>query len=288
MAVEEGRIATPRAEIRVRQTAGEGLALILVHGSGSSSRVFDGLLEGPLGQRRRLVAIDLPGHGESSDARDPEADYTLPGLAGTVADLVAALGLERVAVFGWSLGGHVGIEYASTRPAALAGLAITGTPPSGPGVLGILRGFRLSWGARLASQERFSSREVEEFATLCFGARVPADARASIQRADGRLRRVMTTGMRRGVGADQRRTVETMTVPLAVVNGRNDPFLRHRYLESLAYSSLWEARCHVLEGSAHAPFLEEPASFEALLERFLTSLEVGAAAPPGAARAPTA
>jgi pimeloyl-ACP methyl ester carboxylesterase len=46
---------------------------VLIHGNSSSSRAFSRQLDGPMGKRFRLVAVDLPGHGASDDAKDPGA-----------------------------------------------------------------------------------------------------------------------------------------------------------------------------------------------------------------------
>ena len=63
-------IDTPNGAIAVHHSAGRGPAVALIHGNSSSSRAFARQVDGPLGQRFRLVAIDLPGHGASDDAKD--------------------------------------------------------------------------------------------------------------------------------------------------------------------------------------------------------------------------
>jgi pimeloyl-ACP methyl ester carboxylesterase len=74
------RIEAPNGAIAVHESADEGPAVVLIHGNSSSSRVFSRQLDGPLGRRFRLVAVDLPGHGESDNAKDPSAD-SLPNHA---------------------------------------------------------------------------------------------------------------------------------------------------------------------------------------------------------------
>ena len=71
---------TPNGALAVHQSAGDGPPIVLVHGNSSSSRAFSRQLEGSLGRRRRIVAIDLLGHGRSENASDPAA-YLLPGHA---------------------------------------------------------------------------------------------------------------------------------------------------------------------------------------------------------------
>jgi pimeloyl-ACP methyl ester carboxylesterase len=91
-------------------TAGEGPALLLVHGFGGAAWNFDELA--PLLHRRRLLIPDLPGHGGSGPLPAP----TLAGFADALADVLDAEGIERTDVFGHSLGGVVALRLALRRP----------------------------------------------------------------------------------------------------------------------------------------------------------------------------
>lgn len=271
MALVDKTIVTRHASIRVSETPGKALPILLLHGSGASRRVFDRQMSGPLADVHRMVAIDLPGHGQSSDARDPAVTYTIAGLADVAATVLGELGIDRAVVFGWSLGGHVGIELMRTHP-AVAGLMLTGTPPVSPGALGLLRGFHASWDLLLASKRSYTARDAERFMHLCFGDSAdPAFLRA-ILRADGRARVTVSKSMMRGDGGDQRRAVENAPVPVAIVNGADDPFVRLNYLAGLSYASLWDQRCHVIEGAGHAPFWQAPEIFNPLFNRFVRSV----------------
>ena len=90
------------------EVRGSGPPLVLLHGFTQTGRLW-----GPFGDElaasRTLVALDLPGHGESGSVR---AD--LPATAGLVAEAVRAeIGDEPCALLGYSLGArialHVGI-----------------------------------------------------------------------------------------------------------------------------------------------------------------------------------
>ena len=61
-----------------------GRPILLIHGNSSSSRIWQKQLQGPLGAKYRLIAIDLPGHGASSPPPNPEQDYSGPGYAGCI------------------------------------------------------------------------------------------------------------------------------------------------------------------------------------------------------------
>jgi pimeloyl-ACP methyl ester carboxylesterase len=75
-----------------------------------------------LRHRRRAVAVDLRGHGESDPADD--GDYSIAGMAHDVAAAVDQLGLRRFVLAGHSLGSLVAIEYASHHPDRVSGLLL--------------------------------------------------------------------------------------------------------------------------------------------------------------------
>ena len=86
------------------QVMGEGPALLLLHGTGSATHSWAGLLP-TLARHFTVIAPDLPGHGftETPDAEG----FTLPGMARLVAALVAALGQNPEMAAGHSAGAAV-------------------------------------------------------------------------------------------------------------------------------------------------------------------------------------
>lgn len=253
MRIVEKTIYGPYGAVRLKDAAGDGLPIVMLHGSGSSSEVFARQLESPVLANHRLVALDLPGHGGSADAEHPEEAYTVRGLAETVATALERLRVDNCVVFGWSLGGHVAIELAA-RLATVRGLFLMGTPPVARGPLGLLRAFQAHWDLLLASKVTYTHKDAVRFERLCFDDTGDPAFLAAIERADGRLRSVFLKSLMRGEGTDQKRFVETTDIPVAVLNGAADPFVRLGYMESVAYSHLWRGRCHVIPGVGHTPF----------------------------------
>ena len=109
-------IATSHGLLAVEESGGGGLPLLLIHGNSFCRGVFRHQMQLALAAGWRLIAFDLPGHGESSDAPDPVRSYTRPGLADAAVELLGRLGVAEAAVFGWSLGGHIGIEMIPRFP----------------------------------------------------------------------------------------------------------------------------------------------------------------------------
>jgi len=60
---------------------------------------------------------------------------------------------------------------------------------------------------------------------------------------------------------------------VAVINGRDEPLVNNRYVQSITYSSLWQGRVQLMDDAGHAPFRDQPAVFNQLLTEFLASLD---------------
>jgi pimeloyl-ACP methyl ester carboxylesterase len=87
---------------------GRGKPLLLVHGLGSSGHAWEPILE-PLAQARRVMVIDLPGHGASPAQGD---SGTFAGLVRSVAEWLGTERMTGVDMVGSSLGARVVLELA--------------------------------------------------------------------------------------------------------------------------------------------------------------------------------
>lgn len=264
------KVPTPYAEIAVVESEGDGPAVLMIHGNSSSKEVFQRQLDSPLAQRLRLIAIDLPGHGGSSNARAPASAYTIGGYAAAATEVLAAMGVAEAVVFGWSLGGHVALDMIARFP-GLRGVLITGTPPVPAGVEGLAAGFRQSAEMALTGARDWSEADVVAYVRATCGAEAPPFMYEAARRTHGVARETFLADALSGGVADQRQIVETSSVPLAIVNGAEDPFLNQDYFETIAYANLWGGKVVRLEGLGHAPFWEDADRFNPLLERFVRS-----------------
>ncbi len=89
-------------------TRGTGKPLLLIHGLGSSGRAWRPILD-DLAAERSVIAIDLPGHGETP--AEPDSG-TFDGLVGSVERYLADSGLIGVDVVGSSMGARIVLELA--------------------------------------------------------------------------------------------------------------------------------------------------------------------------------
>ncbi len=99
---------------------GTGQPLVVLHGAymtiGTMGEVVPGLAEA-----RRVIAVELQGHGRTADVDRP---LTYEQMADDVAALIGHLGIEQADVFGYSMGGGVALQVAVRHPEVVRKLVV--------------------------------------------------------------------------------------------------------------------------------------------------------------------
>ncbi len=112
-------LEAPTGRLFVHTAGASGPALVLVHGLGGNGGHWQPQLA-TLGDRMRVAAPDLRGHGRS--ARD--GAYDVAAHAADVLAVADALGLDRFALAGHSFGAWVALELAAAHPERVVALAL--------------------------------------------------------------------------------------------------------------------------------------------------------------------
>jgi len=86
---------------------------LLIHGLGGSAANWIDVI-GPLARTGPVVAVDLPGFGHTRIA--PGDDCTVPGYVGFIRRVLDALGWDRAALHGNSMGGLIATHLAAQQP----------------------------------------------------------------------------------------------------------------------------------------------------------------------------
>jgi 3-oxoadipate enol-lactonase/4-carboxymuconolactone decarboxylase len=101
----------------------DDVPLLMLHSIGTALAAFDPQAAA-LGVRRRVIRMDLRGHGLSGVT---EGDYSMAQLATDALALLDALGVARAHVLGMSIGGRIALQMAATAPARVASLILLDT-----------------------------------------------------------------------------------------------------------------------------------------------------------------
>src|SRR3569623_260854 len=96
-------------------------AVLAMHGGGQTAYMFEDI-GATLRDRLHVIAIDLPGHGESGSLA--EEGETRQAFADTIPALLAEFGIAPVAVIGASLGGIVGLTLTAAHPELVSAIVM--------------------------------------------------------------------------------------------------------------------------------------------------------------------
>lgn len=106
--------------------------VVLLHGWAISSYLWRHNILTLARTGRRVIAIDLPGHGLSDSPSEPDA-YTLPSFVRTLHAALDALGVVRTDIVAQSMAGKICAQYAMNFPERVSSLILFG--PVGFGVI---------------------------------------------------------------------------------------------------------------------------------------------------------
>ena len=107
------------------ESRGEGgVPLIVTHGGYGLTSMFGGLLD-QLAAGRRVIAIELQGHGHTGDIDRP---FRYEHFGDDIAALIGQLGLGEADLLGYSLGGSASLRCAIQHPELIRKLAVVSIP----------------------------------------------------------------------------------------------------------------------------------------------------------------
>ncbi|MFE9452787.1 alpha/beta fold hydrolase [Streptomyces sp. NPDC006739] len=237
---------------------GDGVPLVFVHGWTANRHRWDHQLAHFAG-RRRVIRLDLRGHGESGGAGVP----TIEDLARDVLALLDHLEIERFALVGHSMGGMISQTIALSHPARVERMVLV----CSIGRMTYSRGRGLLMAAStLAPFKLFIAANIQR----AFSPGYPRDeVRAHIRASAGTPREVVMTlyGAMRAFDVLDR--VGEIRTPTLMVHGYHDIQLPVRQMLRMA-KAYPDATVRILDAGHELP-VEKPAELTSALDRFLTA-----------------
>jgi len=257
------RVTVDDATIDVA-TDGSGEPVVLIHGFPLSREIWDPQVE-KLAQRNLTIRPDLRGMGQSSV---PDGPYLMETLAGDIAAVLDAIGIERATIVGHSLGGYVAMAFCRMYTERVQRLALVcsrlaADQPEVAKNREDLADRAEREGRMDAIVDAFVPRL---FATATLEERAPAvtQARALAMKNDPRGAAAMLRGMAQRV--DSYDIAEELAMPVLIVAGAADQGVTLTEAEDVR-RAFPHAELRVMHRSGHVPMLEEPEALsEALLE----------------------
>lgn len=269
------RIKTKNWDIHYHE-AGEGHPLVLVHGGGPGASSWSNYNPNiaTLAKKYRVLAVDLPGWGKSQAVHYEQRDNS-----GALAEFLEALGIERAAFVGNSMGGSSCIRLAYERPELVSHLITMG---SSAGVPGIFDPAGLSEGVKALEAAYFnpSIETMRKFVEgMAFDTRHVTDellaerVKATLARPDH------IEGWKSGHGKPMVRLdpqrVATIAAPTLLMHGRDDRTVHFNSALVLA-RAIANSRVYIVNRCGHWVQLEHTDEFNRVIDSFIEGNPVAA------------
>ncbi|MBU8900281.1 alpha/beta hydrolase [Corallococcus sp. H22C18031201] len=232
-----------------------GTPVVFVHSLGGSARQWAAQVR-HLRASRRVIAVDLSGHGRS--APPPQGRFDLEGLGEELARTLEGLGVRRAVLVGHSFGADVVLACAAAHPERVAGVLLVDPVPDVQGLEDAM--------AFVAALDSDAYAQVLEayWQQALAGAR-PEVAREVMAQLRATPRESVVGGFRAMLTFDPVVALRRYAGPaLSVVTPPNaTPRSLHVLSSTLAHQ--------VVPGTSHWLQMDAPESFDTILDTFLAS-----------------
>jgi 2-hydroxy-6-oxonona-2,4-dienedioate hydrolase len=255
---------------------GEGHPLVLVHGGGPGASGWSNYNPNIpyLAQHFRVLAIDLPGWGQSQPVAYEDRDNS-----GVLAEFLETLGIAKAAVVGNSMGGASVIRLAYERPELVSHLITMGSPSGAPGMF---EAGGLSEGVKVLERAYFEpSMETVRALTsiMTFDSSNVSDELIQERLKNIHAQKAHVDNWIGGHGKGpmvrlNQELIPTIVAPTLLMHGRDDRVTHFTHAIRLI-GMIRNSRAHIVNRCGHWLQLEHTREFNTMVHRFVEDNSVG-------------
>ncbi len=248
-----------------RSNRAEGQPVLFLHGvNGGAASWFE--QAAGLSEDYRVIAWDAPGYGGSSPVEGRLDDFV-----GAAVALILEQAWAPIAVVGHSFGGLIALKLAAEFPSLVKGLFLSCSHLGNSDVAGVMR-------RKMQRLQEMESMEMTEYGAARAEAMLPAAGDHDSAIVDS-LAEIARDTRPEGVGsaleaiahASLSCCAHKVCVPMTVVWTDMDPVVSREKTEALC-AALVSAEVTCIERCGHAPYLEAPETYNAIVESWLARL----------------
>ncbi len=257
--------------IAYKDNGGKGEPIVFLHSNSLSANTFEHQFSTKEFNNYRLLAPDLPGHGDSKPAKDAELIYTLDGLTQTIVNWIDAMDISNATMVGHSLGGHILLSAFPQIQNRLKGIVIFGTPPFSRHT-NLEESHYGHPAYPLTFQAKLNAEQINQLAAIHVkkASVIHKVIPESIKKADPAMRPILGASLSEiSSQRDEAENLKQLQQPIAIFQGRYDQLLTRTYFDKFEIPTLWRKKVQLIDNSGHCPQLENPQQFNMLLQQFI-------------------
>lgn len=219
----------------------------------------------------RILALDLPGHGNAADTV-----FSYAACCADILYLIERLQLHQVVIVGWSMGAQIAVRVCQMLQGRIAGLVLVGGTPcfcsSGDYRHGLPPAHVRAMELRI---KKDYLRTAREFFASMFSVNEAAKLDLELLTANfaGKLpsQQNALDSLKALAACDLRVVLPTITTPVLLIHGVDDVICPSSAGEYMA-ACMPVSRIRLLPSLGHAPFLTDPGGFNEMISDFVKDL----------------
>ncbi len=249
---------------------GTGTPVVCVHGWGMNNRSWDLLLPALQAAGHAVISFDQRGCGRSDK---DFSEVSIEASAGDVVQLLDHLGIDALVLNGWSIGGAISVAAAARLGKRCKGVISTcGATPRHTQCADFSEGFPAgSIAVQIPMLRADRAGFLNGFAEVCFAQPVAPALKSWMFDALMQCAPCADMALLGLETLDQRELLKALDAPFLAVVGGKDPLVLPDVVRKAA-SIAKRGQVAEFPDSGHAPHLEEPARYNAVVLEFLKNL----------------
>ncbi|MDW8403590.1 alpha/beta hydrolase [Chloroflexus sp.] len=238
---------------------GRGRPVVFLHGWLGSWRYWYTSME-VVSRHFRTYSFDFWGFGESRTNEMP----TIQGYSNQVIRFLDAMGIERAALVGHSMGGMVAMKTAIEHPERVTRVATVGAPINGDSLSWMLKLVDRPFFAEFFARRPWLRRSLFRF---FFGDSLDPEVDEVLEDSTKSTADTIRAAIHSMWRTDLTPMLDKLRVPALVVHGARDDIVNPNQLQLFTYVTM--AQVVRMEQSRHFPFVDEADRFHEILLGFL-------------------
>ena len=259
--------------INIIEKKGSKGTIVFIHGNSMSSKIWQKQLNSNAFAEYRLLALDLPGHGDSSHSIDPDAHYNVLFYAQVLSELIIQIKADNIILVGYSLGGNVIIEtlplIKNCKGCVLLASSLVHNAAELPGT------FLPNPVVPIFFTADYTEEDVQKFADVVKGISTPPlpdFVAQDFRKTDKNCRSYLAKSVAENKLSDELGILQKATIPIVLTIGVEDKLVSQDYLKNIPLNK-WGNKIFVIENAGHSAQFENDADFNTIISSFMQPIK---------------
>ncbi len=260
-------ISKLKIDYKIRyKDVGQGPVILLLHGYLESLKVWNVLVD-DLKHNFRIIALDLPGHGQSEVSEEVQ---TMDSMAEAIMHMLYHLNIEKCFVVGHSMGGYVALAFLEKYPKMVQGISLFHSSPfadtdekkqNRDREIELIKSGKKAQIYNLHTPKTFADENVPRFADQI------EKLKSSAKKTENNGIIAVLEGMK--ARPNRAELLKNTLLPVQYIIGAKDNFIPMEILEKLELPK--NADIVILENSGHMGMFEEREQSLEAIKRFVNN-----------------